>query len=68
MKEKSSGPWLLVMDNCGGYKVEADLPDVRIITLPLRCTAKRQTLDIDVIVNKKIRYRSSLPRATIATI
>ncbi len=43
------------MGNCGGHEVEVDLPAVRIIMLPSRCTAKHQPPDLGVIANEKVR-------------
>ena len=65
VKKKSTGPWLLIMDNCGGHESEIILPGVRIELLPPRSTAKYQPLDLGLIAHSKIRYRSILLRITI---
>ena len=42
VKKNSSGPWLLIMDNCEGQEREISIPVVRIELLPPRTTAKYQ--------------------------
>ena len=48
------------MDNCSGHKVKVTLERLKIVSLPARSTAKHQPLDLGVIANAKIRYRSAL--------
>ena len=48
------------MDNCSGHEVDITLKRLRIVFLPARSTAKHQPLDLGVIANAKIRYRSAL--------
>ena len=59
------GPKLLIMDNCGGHDVTANLRDLRIVILLRRSTEKHQSLDLDIIGNWKIRYRALLLRSII---
>ena len=65
IRKKSNGPWLLVMDNCGGHESEIALSRLRIELLLPRSTAKYQSLDIGLISHSKIRYRSNFLRASI---
>lgn len=65
VKERSEGPWLLIMDNCGGHESSVDIPGLRIAFLPPRSTAKYQPLDLGLIGNSKVRYRSNLLRMTL---
>ena len=64
-EKHNPGPKLLIMDNCGGHSVNADIHGVRIITLPPRTTARHQPLDLGLIGNSKIRYRSLLLQSVI---
>lgn len=57
IKKVSEGPWLLILDNCGGHNINVYLPGVRIEFLPPRSTAVHQPLDMGVISVTKIRYR-----------
>ena len=65
VKKKSTGPWLLIMDICGGHESEIILPGVRIELLPPRSMAKYQPLYLGLISHSKIRYRLILLRITI---
>ena len=65
VQKVSDGPWLLILDSCGGHESEIVLPNVRIEFLPLGTTAKYQTFDLGLIANSKIRYRSLLLRVTL---
>ncbi len=65
VKKISNGPWCIVMDNCGGHESALSIPGVEIVTLPPRSTAKHQPLDLGLIANAKIRYRSVLLSETI---
>ena len=65
IKKKSSGPWCLLIDNCGGHETPVTLPGVKIVYLQPRSTTKHQPLDLGIIVNAKILYRSALLAATI---
>ena len=51
---------LLIMDNCGGHESEINYPGLRIEFLPPWSTSKYQTLDLGLIAQSKIRYRSIL--------
>ena len=53
IKNKSTGPWLLIMDNCGGKESQIHVPGVNIVPLPPRCTAKYQSLDFGLIAYAK---------------
>ena len=53
------------MDNCGGYEVKVTFERLKIVFLPARSTAKHQALDLGVIANAKIRYRSALLSAVL---
>ncbi len=64
VRARSNGPWLLIMDNCGGHELEFTLPGVRIELLLPRCTAKCQPLDLGFIDHSKMRYSSVLLRTT----
>ncbi len=66
--QTSNGPWLLIIDNCGGHEHDINLPGVRIELLPPRSTAKYQPLDLGLIAHAKIRYRSLLLRMSIDVI
>ena len=65
VQENSEGPWLLLMDNCGGHELTIQLDRVRIEFLPPRSTAKHQPLDLGLIASAKIRYRSKLLSAIL---
>ena len=65
VKKLSPGPWLLLMDNCGGHELTISLEGVRIEFLPPRSTTKHQPLDLGLIGCAKIRYRSKLLSATL---
>ena len=65
VQSRSIGPWLLIIDNCGGRELEVSLPGVRIELLPPRTTAKYQPLDLGLVGHSKIRYRSVLLRIVI---
>ena len=56
------------MDKCGSHESEVALPGLRIQFLPPRSTAKYQPLDLGLIRNTKVRYRSNLLRSTINVI
>ena len=60
VKKLSNGPWLLLMDNCGGHELSITPDGVRIEFLPPRSTTKHQALDIGLIASAKIRYRTRL--------
>ena len=68
VKNQSPGPWLLIMDNCGGHEKDLELPGLRIEYLPPRTTAKYQPLDLGLIAHSKVRYRSALLRKSIQII
>ena len=53
------------MENWGGHETQVTLPGVRIVYLPPLSTAKHQPLDLGIMANAKIRYRSALLAATI---
>ena len=36
VKEKSDGPWLMILDNCGDHEIDFRLPGVRFEFLPPR--------------------------------
>ena len=57
--------WCYVMDNWGGHETQATLPGVKIVYLPPRSTAKHHPLDLGIIANARMRYRSAVPAATI---
>ena len=65
MQKRSYGPWFLIKGNCGGHEFEVALPGLGIEFLPPRSTAKYQPLDLVVIPNTKVHYRSNLLRTTI---
>ena len=65
VRNQLSGPWLIIMDNCGGYELDHQISGLRIEFLPPRSTAKYQPLDLGLISHSKIRYRSSLLRNAI---
>ena len=65
VQKRSNGPWLLLLDNCNGHDVNIDLPGVRVEFLPPNMTSKFQPLDMGLIAQAKIRYRSKLLRAVI---
>ena len=56
---------LLIMDNCGGHEIEINYPGLRIEFLPPKSTAKYQTLDLGLIGQSKIRYRSILLKQVV---
>ena len=58
MQSRSSGPWLLIMGNCGGHELEISLLGVRSELLPPRATAKYQPLYLGLIGHREIRYCS----------
>ena len=60
VKKLSNGPWLPLMDNCGGYELSISIERVRIEFLPPTSTAKHQPLDLGLIASAKIRYRTNL--------
>ena len=62
VRKLSSGPWLLLLDNCGGHVPSTTLPGVRIELLPANTTSTYQPLDQGLISQTKIRYRSILLR------
>ena len=68
VKEKSDGPWLVILDNCDDHELYVSLPGVHFEFLPPRSTAKFQALDIGLIANGKIRYPSILLRCVILMI
>ena len=68
MKEKSDGPRLVIPDNCGGHELYVTFPDVRFEFLPPDSTAKYQPLDLGLIANGQIGYRSILLRCVILII
>ena len=68
VKEKSDGLWLMILDNCGGHELDVSLPVVRFEFLPPHSIAKYQPLDLGLITNCKIRYRSILLRFVILMI
>ena len=45
----STGPWLLLLHNCGGHNVGLSLPRVRIEFLPPGTTVVHQSLDMGII-------------------
>ena len=59
-EKQNPGPKLLIMDNCGGNSVSANIHGFKIIILPHRTTAQHQPLDLGLIDNSKVRYRSLL--------
>ena len=65
VKKLSTGPWLLLMDNCGAHETIMNLDRVRIKFLPPRSTMKHQPLDLGSIATAKIRYRSKLLSAIL---
>ena len=65
VEKQNPGPKLHIMDNCGGQSVNENIHGVRIITLPPRTTAHYQTLDLGLIANSKVRYRSLLLQSVI---
>ena len=64
-EKHNPGPKLLIMDNFGGNSVNANLHGVRIITLPPRTTAQHQQLDLGLIGNSKVPYRSLILQSVI---
>ncbi len=65
VRKKTSADILLKMDNCGGHKLKANLPGLRIEFLSPKSTHKYQTLDLGLISHSKIRYRSFLLRHVV---
>ena len=65
IQKVSSGPWLLIMDNCGGHEPEILFLNIRVEFIPPGTTEKYQTLDLGLITNAKIRYRSLLILLTL---
>ncbi len=65
VQKLSNGPWLLLMDNCGGHELIFMLDRVRIEFLPPRSTTKHQPLDFELIASAKIRYRTKLLSAIL---
>ena len=65
VKKNSSGPWCLVMDNCGGHDVPIELEGVEIVFLPSKTTAIHQLFDLGLIAHSKIRYRTALLAAVL---
>jgi len=59
VKQKSQGPYLLILDNCGGHEsgIDPNRSDVRIEFLPKNSTTCAQPLDAGVIATEKGRYR-----------
>jgi len=59
VKQQSQGPYLLILDNCGGHESGIDplRPDVRIEFLPKNSTTCAQPLDAGLISTAKSRYR-----------
>ena len=53
------------MDNCGGHESEINYPGLRIEFLPPRSTAKYQKLDLGLIAQSKMRYRSILSKQLV---
>ena len=53
VKKLSTGPWLLLMDNCGGQELSITLDGVRIEFLSSRSTTKHHPLDLGLIVSAK---------------
>ena len=68
VKEKANGPRLMILDNSCAHELDVILPGVRFEFLPPRLTAKYQPLDLGLIENGKIRYRSILLRCVILMI
>ena len=60
------GSKLLITDNCSGHSVNANVSDVRVITLSPRTNALHQPLDLGLIGACKVRYRSLLLRSVIS--
>ncbi len=58
VKNKSNGPWLLILDNCSGHDELQELENVTYFFLPANTTATYQPLDQGVISQTKIKYRS----------
>ena len=53
----STGPRLLLLDNCGGHDARLSLPRVRIEFLSPGNTAVHQPLYMGIIAATKIKYR-----------
>ena len=62
VRKKTNAEILVIMDNCGGHELDADLSGLRIEFLPPKSTHKYQTLDLCLISDAKVRYRSLLLR------
>ena len=60
VQRTSEGPWCLLMDNCGNHEFNVTLEGLKIVFLPARSTDKHHPIDLGVIPNAKIRYRSAL--------
>ena len=56
VKKVSTGPWLLILENCGGHDSGITLPGLRIDFLPPNTTAIHQPLDMEIISTTKIKY------------
>ena len=56
----SEGPWVLVMDNCGGQEMSINFEKLKIVLLLSRRSAKHQPLELVIMAIAKIRYRSAL--------
>ena len=65
VRKLSSGPWLLILDDCSGHDNLPAFDGVRYFFLPANTTAMYQPLDLGTIAATKIRYRSVLLRKTI---
>ena len=56
---------LLIMDNCGGHECNIELPELRVELLAPKTTHKYQTLDLGLIAQSKVRYKSMLLRKIV---
>ena len=64
IRKKWSGPWLLTIDNCGVLESEIALVGLQTELSSPRSTAKCQPLDLGLISQSKICYRSNILRIT----
>ena len=55
----------LIIDNFGSHGVGLNLPGLRVESLTLKLTHKYQPLDLEIISNAKISYRTVMLRAII---
>ena len=60
VKNLSTGPWLLLMENCARQELSITLHGVRIELFPRTSTTKHQPWDLGLIASAKIRYRARL--------